>query len=105
MPDEEDEEAAKAAAAEEAAEADKEDARIGGMSALELLRQIGIAEKPKPKQRGGVPDLSPQEAKQADDALGGGSPRDVLVSRFSVDLTREKIESLLPGTWLNDEVI
>lgn len=62
------------------------------------------AEKATRKQPSVLP-LTLEEATTAEDALGGGKQQEVLVSRFSVDLTREKIQCLRPATWLNDEVI
>lgn len=52
-----------------------------------------------------VPALTAEERALAEASLGGGSPDEVLASRFSVNLTRQQVECLLPGVWLNDEVI
>eukprot|EP00928_Gymnodinium_smaydae_P096842 TRINITY_DN8634_c0_g1_i1.p1 TRINITY_DN8634_c0_g1~~TRINITY_DN8634_c0_g1_i1.p1 ORF type:complete len:456 (+),score=101.28 TRINITY_DN8634_c0_g1_i1:39-1370(+) len=78
-----------------------------GLSGLELLRDLARRKKAAEKEEAppGIRPLSAEERRLASEALDGGNPKDVLVSRFSVDLTRQQIECLLPGTWLNDEVI
>eukprot|EP00927_Polykrikos_kofoidii_P085244 TRINITY_DN9218_c0_g1_i1.p1 TRINITY_DN9218_c0_g1~~TRINITY_DN9218_c0_g1_i1.p1 ORF type:complete len:887 (+),score=139.97 TRINITY_DN9218_c0_g1_i1:268-2661(+) len=67
--------------------------------------QLEVAFQEKPKKSKGVPELTKQERKRANKALGGGDTSEVLVSRFNVALTRDKIQCLRPSTWLNDEVI
>jgi hypothetical protein len=37
--------------------------------------------------------------------FSGGDPEEVLVEKFNIPLTREKLQCLQEGTWLNDEVI
>jgi len=49
--------------------------------------------------------LSPDDLSKVQIALGGGNPNDVVVSKYNVDLIREKIEVLVPREWLNDEII
>lgn len=75
------------------------------VTGLELLRRL--TEKAKARlPRWGITPLSPEEMAIGEEALwGSGSPTEVVASRFSVDLTRGKMECLRPGTWLNDEVI
>jgi len=74
------------------------------VSGLELLRLLSGSKASGPPR--GVSALTPAEVKLADEGLwGGGSPDEVLASRFSVNLTRRQLECLRPGEWLNDEVI
>lgn len=47
-----------------------------------------------------------KERALAEQSLSDDGPLDeVLASRFSIDLTREKLQTLRPKIWLNDEVI
>lgn len=74
-----------------------------GMSALDMLRQLNLAARPK---RSRVPPLTSEEKALADRSLAGdANGSDVVASRFSVDLTRKQLACLRPGQWLNDEVI
>jgi hypothetical protein len=54
----------------------------------------------------GPPPLSDRELAIALDCLDeGGDPKEVLVNKFSVEVTRRDMACLRPGQWLNDEVI
>mmetsp|Transcript_4881 Transcript_4881/g.10776 ORF Transcript_4881/g.10776 Transcript_4881/m.10776 type:complete len:425 (-) Transcript_4881:19-1293(-) len=79
-----------------------EDASIAertGLGGLDLLRRLTGGAK-------GIPPLTDEERELAVHALDDrGSPDEVLVSRFSVDVTRRQLSCLLPSTWLNDEVV
>lgn len=75
-----------------------------GLSGLELLRMLAALKAPAKKR--GIPALTEEEKKVADEALwGDASPDEVVVSRFSVDVKKSQLECLRPGEWLNDEVI
>ena len=37
--------------------------------------------------------------------LSGPADHEVLIDKYNIDMTREKISCLKPRTWLNDEVI
>lgn len=71
--------------------------------AAQPLHAAGTEETPRDEV--GVMPLTAEETQVAEDALGSGNPKDVLASRFSVDITRRTIQCLRPGNWLNDEVI
>ena len=54
--------------------------------------------------------LTPHESSSAEAALSGGNPNELLLSHDftfmgSLELTRKHLQCLLPGGWLNDEVI
>eukprot|EP00742_Colponemidia_sp_Colp-10_P008167 GILJ01008823.1.p2 GENE.GILJ01008823.1~~GILJ01008823.1.p2 ORF type:complete len:436 (-),score=65.68 GILJ01008823.1:2219-3526(-) len=49
--------------------------------------------------------LTDAEEEKAKKILFTGAPNDVLISKFNVDLTRDKIRCLKDATWLNDEII
>mmetsp|Transcript_51803 Transcript_51803/g.123273 ORF Transcript_51803/g.123273 Transcript_51803/m.123273 type:complete len:431 (-) Transcript_51803:14-1306(-) len=53
----------------------------------------------------GPPPLTEEEQELAAKSLEEGDPNEVLVSKFSVDVTRQQLACLLPCTWLNDEVV
>ncbi|ORY30691.1 cysteine proteinase [Rhizoclosmatium globosum] len=67
---------------------------------IERLRLLEIAKAAKPDP---FPKLSAQAEEIINKAFSRG-PNPV-VSGFNVDLTRDDIKTLSPGTWLNDEVI
>mmetsp|Transcript_31323 Transcript_31323/g.57426 ORF Transcript_31323/g.57426 Transcript_31323/m.57426 type:complete len:408 (-) Transcript_31323:23-1246(-) len=56
-------------------------------------------------QRLGPPPLTAEEKASAAEALDNGDPQEVVVSKFSVDLTRSQLSCLAPCSWLNDEVV
>lgn len=80
---------------------------IEGVSGLELLRRLSAAATPpRIARRRPVPPLTDEERALAEQSLSDDGPLDeVLASRFSIDLTREKLQTLRPKIWLNDEVI
>jgi sentrin-specific protease 1 len=49
--------------------------------------------------------LSTDEEVNARTIVRGPSTREMVVDKFSIDMTREKIVCLRPGVWLNDEVL
>lgn len=75
------------------------------LSGLELLRRLCLEAAPPSPKRSRVPALSAEELELAHSSLDSGDQREVLVSRFNVELTRQQLACLHPGTWLNDEVI
>lgn len=78
------------------------------LTALELLRRISVAAcppSPEPEPETRVPPLTDEEREAAEQILGDGNPNEVMVSKFNVDITRDKMRCLRPGQWLNDEVI
>ncbi|KAF4324401.1 hypothetical protein BBO99_00001644 [Phytophthora kernoviae] len=42
---------------------------------------------------------------EVEDALHEGPMEEILVNKYNVDITRHHLQCLLPGTWLNDEII
>lgn len=44
-------------------------------------------------------------ARVKQELYGAGDDKDVVVNKFNVELIREKLLCLKPGTWLNDEII
>jgi hypothetical protein len=48
--------------------------------------------------------LSAEQVSQAQALLDTGGAGDIVVKGFNVDLSRNKLRTLRPGTWLNDEV-
>jgi len=58
------------------------------------------------KLRDGVPPLTEEEVELSQRGLDRSADQhEVIVSRFKVDLTRERLSCLFPCMWLNDEVI
>ncbi|OQS00336.1 SUMO protease [Thraustotheca clavata] len=53
------------------------------------------------------PDLALPEEDEAfvDHALSGGPGNEVLCQKFNIDITRNLLQCLHPGQWLNDEII
>ena len=49
--------------------------------------------------------ISDEDSDRVDAALEEGTPSEVLVSGFKVDLTRENLSCCAPNTWLKDEVV
>ncbi|KAG6609116.1 putative SUMO protease [Phytophthora cinnamomi] len=50
-------------------------------------------------------ELPPDLLEIVEDALHEGPMEEVLIQKYNVDITRRHLQVLLPGVWLNDEVI
>jgi len=81
------------------------------VSAADLLRHIAERKlqeplPPTPPARAGPPPLTAKEGKLSSEGLDPDRNLDEVVARGKkVELTREKLLCLVPGEWLNDEVI
>lgn len=64
---------------------------------LDPLKQAALADRFVP--------LDDDASRVVLNALRDGDDDEVLISKFNVDMTREKLACLRPQTWLNDEVI
>ncbi|KAI9349582.1 hypothetical protein BDR26DRAFT_852393 [Obelidium mucronatum] len=65
--------------------------------------KLRLEEIAKASKKDSFPKLSPNAEEIVDNAFGRGP--DPVVKGFNVDMTRADIRTLLPGTWLNDEII
>src|SRR3546814_18448611 len=61
------------------------------------LKQSALADRFQP--------LDHEDDNAVLEALSDGADDEVLISKFNVDMTREKLACLRPQTWLNDEGI
>mmetsp|Transcript_19417 Transcript_19417/g.45152 ORF Transcript_19417/g.45152 Transcript_19417/m.45152 type:complete len:409 (-) Transcript_19417:114-1340(-) len=86
---------------ESTVEADDAEPDAAGLSGLEHLRFLT---GPTPPARFMSP-LTEEEREIAGQGLDSGNPGEVLVDRFSVQVTRKQLSCLNPATWLNDEVV
>ncbi|KAG6972449.1 hypothetical protein JG688_00003965 [Phytophthora aleatoria] len=50
-------------------------------------------------------ELPPELLEIVESALHEGPMEEVLIQKYNVDITRRHLQCMLPGTWLNDEVI
>ncbi|ETL39177.1 hypothetical protein L916_09430 [Phytophthora nicotianae] len=50
-------------------------------------------------------ELPPELLEIVENALHEGPMEEVLINKYNVDITRRHLQCMLPGTWLNDEVI
>jgi len=50
-------------------------------------------------------ELSPQEEAKIDGVTSGPETSELLIYKFNIDMTREKMTCLKRGIWLNDEII
>ena len=51
-----------------------------------------------------IAPLSETDREEAQGILKYGADEDVVVSAFNVNMLRQHVRTLRPGTWLNDEV-
>lgn len=64
---------------------------------MDPLKQAALNDRFRP--------LDEEDENAVIEALSEGPDDEVLVSKFNVDMTRDKLACLRPQTWLNDEVI
>ncbi|KAJ3032135.1 UNVERIFIED_CONTAM: SUMO1 sentrin specific peptidase 1 [Siphonaria sp. JEL0065] len=69
----------------------------------EKTERLRLEEIAKAAKKDSFPELSDTVQNIVDKAFGNGP--NIVVQGFKVDLTRDDIRTLRPGTWLNDEVI
>ncbi|EGZ17649.1 Hypothetical protein PHYSODRAFT_498310 [Phytophthora sojae] len=67
----------------------------------ELAEDVFDEEEEKSRNK----ELPPDLLEIVEDALHDGPMEEVLIQKYNVDITRRHLQVLLPGIWLNDEVI